>query len=444
MKKFISVLLLMTAILAIAGCLPDDSVSSSGSELQYPEYVLETTSRNGEYSPEIDGHEYLPIYSPDNGEYSISPSKIAIITLESSLTFNYHVADGWIAELARRHGEENLIIYSWPVRRHNFTPYETFDMINEIAANPEIGVLIINPAWSGTDHIVSILREQRDDIFVVYIDYTTHETGHPQLHDNTLSYATNVNLILEFDRNKQVRSFPAQARELGATTLVYFYDTMIWYFEEYVEWEESYWHGVIREKSAEAGLLFVEYDVYGAIQCGSSYSMFLGETIPLLIEAHGTDIVFFGVDNERLFWFWQNTGFIYLPMYPNWMGVTPEHIAWMLPVVDSDTREDADYLPCLIEMVRVTLEEKNMLGRIASFAIETSLLFPIAAAEYGVKWMNGEVPREGIDLCVLEQIMSEIIAEYTGTQLGVTLNAFAEDGLVYENYILVFPDYLVY
>ena len=372
-------------------------------------------------------------YSRDLDEHDRPPGKIAIITDEWS-TESY-----WVAELTNRHGEDNVLIYTWPIWRGDFPYDEMYAMFNEIAENAEIKVLIADFVWHrAADHIIGTLKEQRDDIFVAYLEYQP---------DNDEAYASpNANLVLEFDIEAIARIFPEKAKELGADTLVYFYDSYVWSEDEiYVESEQ---HGMMREISAKIGLTFVEIDIYGAIQCGSSYGMFMEETIPELLSEHGTDIVLFGLDNERVFWSWTGHGFIYLPMHHSaWFPPTPAEIAYELSKRDyiADSAKGIDNTAELIEEIRAALEKRGLSGRVASWPISTQLLFPLVAYEYGMKWMNNKVPKEGSDIYVLEQIISDIIAEYTGLyRHGATLTALEENGIIHENHMLVLMDYLIY
>jgi hypothetical protein len=42
--------------------------------------------------------------------------------------------------------------------------------------------------------------------------------------------------------------------------------------------------------------------------------------------------------------------------------------------------------------------------------------YTLSAAEYAIKWINGEVPKEGIDVGVLKQIMED----YAGVEVFLT------------------------
>jgi len=323
-----------------------------------------------------------------------------------------------VAALSEKHGNQSIVIYTWPT---HYNSAETIAIIDDIITAPEIKVLLINPAFYETDHLVSLLREQRDDIFII---------------SNT---DLNANLILEVDADKMLRTFPRKAYELGAKTLVYFYDSSVawvWGEEDIIkeEYVKSDQHIMTREKSEEIGLRFIDIDIAGAIQCGSSYAMFMAETLPLLIENYGNDIVFFNLDNERLFWSWRGLNMIYLPTHsPWWFEPTPADIAKELLITDISTG------PALIQEIRTTLEEQNRLGRIASFPVSSHLMLPITAVEYGMRWANGEVSTTGIDLEVLEQIMMDFIVTHSGETGAVILTEY-----LYPNHILVYIDFIIY
>jgi len=342
-------------------------------------------------------------------------SKVAIIADEF-----WQRGQGYslVTALSEKYGHQNIIIYTWPTR---YNSAETTAIIDDIATAHEISVLIINPAFYETDHLVNRLLEQRDDIFIIS--------------DTDL----NANLILEVDADKMIQTFPKRAYELGAKTLIYFYDSSvawIWGEEDIIkeEYVKSDQHLIMREKSEEIGLRFIDIDIAGAIQCGSSYGMFMAETLPPLIENYGNDIVFFNLDNERLFWSWRSLNMIYLPTHsPWWFEPTPMDIARELLIADTATG------PALIQEIRATLEEQNRLGRIASFPVSPHIMLPLAAAEYGIRWANNEVSQIRIDLDVLEQIMVDFIVTHSGETGIVTLTEYS-----YPNHILVYMGFITY
>ncbi|MCL1877973.1 MAG: hypothetical protein FWF80_03880, partial [Defluviitaleaceae bacterium] len=200
--------------------------------------------------------------------------------------------------------------------------------------------------------------------------------------------------------------------------------------------EEGYTRRLLREASDEAGLAFATVDVSGAIQCSITDDEFMRTVLPALVETHGNDIVFAGLSNWRAFTAWERNGIIFLPVYGWRADPTPVHMAsfFEIPLSSADRIIDADIL---IDEIRTILDRRDMRGRLASWPVSMHLLFPLAAAEYGVMWVNGRVPADELCLVTLEQIFARLILEFSGEELGVTLS---QDG----NRVLVLPDYLVY
>ena len=352
--------------------------------------------------------------------YTETLPKIAIITSESEQS------SAWVRALAARHSAENVLVYT-----HTWRNSEIAELVSEIAQVPAIRTLIIDLEFSETDDAVSLLRQQRDDIFIAYIN--SSRLNHFS-HSNISYNAYHANLALRVNTAELFRAFPANAWALGARTFVYIYgcqDTESICWEQGCQCRESYWHRTLREISEEISFIFIAVNG-NAMQCGSSTSMFMSETLPPLIAEHGTDIVFFGFDNERLFWSWRNDNMVYLPTWTPWFEPDPIAIAHELSI-DHD-----DYLPDLIDEIRASLD-----GRAAFWPMSKRVLFPLAAAEYAQLWLRGEVPIDGIDSQVLQQIMVDLIAEYTGLMAhGLTLTALTENNVTYDNFYLVLLDYL--
>jgi len=357
-----------------------------------------------------------PTPSPEPFTDPTPPSKIAILT-HSSFQPNT-----WVDELTGLHGITNIIIHTHP--RHDSPPAAAENIVNQIAANPDIRMLIVNPVTSDTDYKISMLCQQRDDIFIIYIGYNP-----------AWPTPTNAHLVLEMDILATADNFVRTAKYMGASTLAYFYDSASAWEQVgndfiQVEYVESDKHILMREVSQEVGLNFVEVDIDGAMQCGSSTAMFMHDTLPPLVENYGPGIVFHGLCNERLLWS-LNMGAIYIPMYPSWFATTPEHIAHELSITATCNVE-------LVGQVKTALAERVGPGRVASFPMPPGLLMPLAAAEYGAMWIHGDVAYEGVELDVLQRIMARIIAQHIGDEHDVRLEAS------HGNHVLVEIGYLVY
>jgi hypothetical protein len=86
------------------------------------------------------------------------------------------------------------------------------------------------------------------------------------------------------------------------------------------------------------------------------------------------------------------------------------------------------------------LEERGMLGRVSSWSIPPVFMFTHAATEYAIKWLNGEVTRDGIDIDVLRKIMED----FAGVTVYLTPYTDSETGKVHENILMMRMDYFIY
>jgi hypothetical protein len=125
-------------------------------------------------------------------------------------------------------------------------------------------------------------------------------------------------------------------------------------------------------------------------------------------------------------------------LYEKWFEPSPIDFAHELEIADRDTANVREISYYIAEIKRV-FEKTNQQGRLASMPISPQILFPLAAAEYGIKWMKGEASKDEIDLYILEQILINLISEYTGLQKRVTVTRCTESGV-----ILILPEYLIY
>jgi len=77
--------------------------------------------------------------------------------------------------------------------------------------------------------------------------------------------------------------------------------------------------------------------------------------------------------------------------------------------------------------------------------VPASMMGTATGAEYAIKWINGEVPKDSIDYDVLSRIMADYVNELTGESVDITLAPYEEDGVTYDNFLLNFIDsYLTY
>ncbi|MCL2356792.1 MAG: hypothetical protein FWC70_06510 [Defluviitaleaceae bacterium] len=391
----------------------------------------------GEHSERIEIVDWI---TPEETS-QITPVQIAIVTQEWQREQN----ENWIAELQARHGKENVTFHTWaPGTSFHAIPNE---LLNSIERNTDIDVLIINPAFETMRTMADLLGRQRPGMFIAlydpihtrihYVNRSWHNTPLWPFYRQNAKSSAGANLILDIDMRGIFQNLPQSAQSLGATTLIYFYDSISWdeRGNSTHNPEEGYTRRLLREASEAIGLEFVATDISGAIRCVLTEYEFMTTVLPSLVANHGNDIVFVGIDQWSALREWERNDTIFLPLYGRTVA-SPGMVASLYDIPREHEGGITDG-EMLIHEIRTILDQQNRLGRIATWPTSKELLFPLAAAEYGVMWANGSVPRYELDLAALEEIFARIIFEHTGEQLGVTLT---QEG----NRVLVLPDYLIY
>jgi len=435
-KKWFCGILAVILLISLAACGRNDTPEETVHEIEHHQMVASPMG--------------LELF--EQPESTTLPGRIAIITgIPQTWRSGASERNLLVSQLMDRYGSGNIrhfmhSQFAWLPEEQAYL----LSVMEEIAQDSETKVVIFSPAALGTDYAASWLREQRDDIFIIFLEHNTRTFGGIDAHiNNTVSRGAAIaDLVLNINMEALNQMIPVQAQRLGAETIV-FLDI---YPEELERYGIEDFHAVSRDlmraAAQEIGLNFVEvFRSEYVVQCGSSAHMYLYETLPGIIEEHGRDIVLIGLGDERMFWETMSYGTI----FPSHVTMTPspfDIVDWLfVPSVDTMHMDfHSKYnIRHIIEETRKTLEEIGMLGRVSTWPVSVSMMLTYAAVEYGIMWMNGEVPQEGIDTAVLGRIMVDFIAEYSGeVGLGVTFTPLWDDGTAHLHYIQVFMDYLTY
>jgi hypothetical protein len=361
------------------------------------------------------------------------PGKIAIITnADIQNPEEYYSA----AEVVKKYGADKIIHKTWPIK----FPEEGEQMIRlvqQIAADPEVKALIINQAVLNSMAAVDKLLETRGDIFTVAI-YPT---------ENPPDLARRYNLILSTDEVAMGFAMPAQAKKMGAKTFMHLS------FPRHMSYEMiAARYKILQEECAKLGLDFVTYTVPDPISDIGMYGaqQVMLEEVPKLVAHYGKDTAFFctncGLQAQLIKGVVDNGGIYVQPCcpspfhgFPAALGLTNEGQS----VFDKyGTKDTADIV---VANITEKLRAKNMLGRVSTWPVPVAMMGTAAATEYAIKWINGEVPKNGIDHAILKKCL----ADYAGVPVDTrTLGTYESDLDMSDeplpNWVLVREDYLTF
>ncbi|MEG1972023.1 MAG: DUF3798 domain-containing protein, partial [Oscillospiraceae bacterium] len=288
--------------------------------------------------------------------------------------------------------------------------------------------LVINQAVPGTNAAVDKLKETRNDLFIVYCT--------PQ--ENPPDASSRANLIVQTDDYGMGYAMPTQAKKMGAKVFVHYS------FPRHMSQVMlSGRREIMKSECAKLGIEFVDatapdptsdVGVSGAQQ-------FILEDVPKMIAKYGKDTAFFSTNCSMqipLIKSVADCGGI----YPQPCCPSPFHgYPAALGIEQGDLSTDS--IKYVIDATTKVLEEKGVLGRFSTWPVPFAMMCSDAGVKYAIKWATGEVPKEGIDFAVLEQLMTD----YAGRT--VKTSAYSEktaDGkeVTYDNYRLGIMDYLTY
>ncbi len=370
----------------------------------------------------------------DNSETSKTTfeGKIAIITNPISQNFEWYTA----IPIMDKYGEDKVIHAEWSYQY--FNDQAQLDVITELAADPDIKAFIINTSnLLPNSPALEKLVDTRKDVFVVYIN--------PWY--DIANMSKQADILLGIDELGMGPAIVRQAQKLGAKTFVH-YSSVRYISQELLL---STRLELMRLECEKLGMEFVDATELDIREVGFAVSeQFILEDVAKMVSLYGKDTAFFNTGYSNRFGLIKaviENGGIYpqSPYYPS-----PRQ-SGLTSAIDLDynwnnwDEAHPDYKG-LTEKITEALAEKDMQGRMSSWPVDIEFLFTISSAEYAVKWINGEVPKEGIDVNILKQLMKD----YAGVDVYLTPYRdeapYTKDGTgeLFNNYFLTRMDYITF
>ena len=440
MKKLIAIILAMALVFAlVAACAVDVPAAPDADEpVATPEPAPEP-----EPEPDVDVEEPADVDEPEEVEEPAVafPGRIAIITNDVSQNEEeFRSAEA----LVERYGEDKVVHRVWPAMFAQ-EPEMMVSIMQEIAADPEIGAVIINQAVIGTNAAIDAFIAVRgnDDAFIVAASPAEDPAD------------TSLRADLLLDQNNPLRgeTIVAQAVEMGAETIAHIS------FPRHM--------GVallalrrdnMRDAAEAAGLNFVELVAPDPMGDGgvSATQLHITQDIPRQVEELGENTVFFATNCGMMVPLIQQvvaTGAMFVePCCPSPYHGYPTALGLEAALPTGEYDEDGEPimamvdLPTLIDLTVAAVADADMTGRIAGWALPNSMAMTMMGFYYAVEWLNGNVPQEHgvIEMSVLARIVEEYGASLGMPGIGVDLQPLVLDGREFGHFVLGIVDSFVY
>ena len=342
--------------------------------------------------------------------------KIAIITN----AIDQNEEEFYSAQMAvAKYGADKVIHRTWQ-EGSMFADGGMNAILASIAADPEIKAVIINQAIPGTNAAIDALRETRDDVFIV--NCTPHE--------NPIDASERSDLMLIRDELGMGYAMPTQAARMGAKVFVHYS-----FPRHMAHVLLSGCRDILKSECARLGLEFIDATAPDPTSDAGviGAQRFILEDVPKKIAEYGKDTAFFATNCSMqipLIKAVVDGGAIYpQPCCPSPLHGFPAALGIEGGVLDMEW--------VIAETSRI-IKDKGVSGRISTWPVPASIAETYTGVEYAIKWINGEVPKEGLDLNVLKECM----IEYTG--VDVVFTAYQENGVTYDNFQMFLLGYLTY
>jgi len=450
MKKIFNVILVLCMVFMLTSCtqieqahdnLPVDEEQAQDNSQAVPENQVEDMSQY-----EQGGHS-----REDEGECEASElpfeGKIAIVTRPVGSGFrdyNFAVA------IQRELGEDKIIHRVWPISDQEIEVMKA--TLQDIAAESDVRVLIISGASRGMIDAVDMFINDRDDVFIVYVT--------PFVSEEEVSAIANLAIRTNYPMFGYY--YIKQAKRMGAETIINYKSETLF---ETRRPENIIIRDMMEETAALKGINFVEIDVplledrrgvesaQRQAELENARRYVFGD-VPRQISIFGANTAFFSPNNMFQFPIFfpivnGSEGLFPASNRPSPFGEVGQVFGRVEPLATFPIRNRHNVygvrwdIRTYQELIRVIREEAVRLGvtgRVSSWPMDPADFYNALAFEYAVRWINGEVDGEVVDLDLLAEIGREIIMEETGEPVGVSLERHPD----FSNFILAMMDFIVF
>ncbi|MCL1941013.1 MAG: DUF3798 domain-containing protein [Synergistaceae bacterium] len=354
---------------------------------------------------------------------TFAAGKVAIVT-----NLDYDIKETYFSalEMVRKYGSDKIIHATWPLNYMD-RQEQMVSIIAKLAADQNVKAIVINRAVPGTNAAIDKLLETRKDIFIAYCTPSYHQGENPS------DAAARAAVTLEINELEMGGTIPAQAKKMGAKTLIHYSYPRHMGQPMLLTRKE-----LMRAKCASLGIEFVDTTALDPMSDGlRDAEQFILEDVPKMVKKYGADTAFFSTNNRMqapLISAVINTKAIY-PQPP----LPSPYEGFPLAFGIKSDFEKPNNLQGVISETRRIIKGKGAEGRLSTWPVPVDMMFTAGCVEYAFKVISGEASPDKLDKALLEKCFSN----YAGVGV-ITTHYVDEFGKEYPNYLLTLMDYLNY
>ncbi|MCL2386474.1 MAG: DUF3798 domain-containing protein [Defluviitaleaceae bacterium] len=425
MKKLLGIVIVLCMMFVIAACAdtpatppPVDTPPADNNVVQQPP----ATGNGDEAQPPA------PVITDDDAPF---PGIIALITN----TIDQNEEEFRSAEaLVERFGADRVIHRTWPVYFAT-EPEMMITIMTEIAADLDVGAIIINQAVVNTNAAIDAVREIRgDDIFIVVASAA----------EDPRDIYARVDLSLDVNNPEVGALLVEQAIAMGAEAIAHYS------FPRHmaIPMLAARRDGMAAAAEA-AGIPFHDLPSPDPMEEGgmAASQLFISQDVGRQVEAIGVNTVFFSTNCGQQIPLLQQVlehGAMYVqPCCPSPFHAFPQALG--LAAVGEEAA-GLFTISEIVDLTRVAINEAEMAGRLSNWALPGSMAYTTVGFMYAVEWLNGNVSQEvgAVDSDVLLRLFGDYAEDVLGERLYPQLSQLRIGDDVFSTMYVILMPYLVY
>lgn len=342
------------------------------------------------------------------------PGKIGIM----SSTVTQNEEEFRAAQLMQeKFGADKILHNTYPDRFMDEQETTITNML-ELAADPEVKVIIMNQAVPGAVAATERVLEERPDMFFILCS--------PQEDPDVI--AQKGDIVLNTDDIGRGYQIMEQAQSMGAEVFIHYSFPRHMSIEMLAQRRD-----LMKERADQLGIEFIEVDAPDPTgDAGlAGTQMFIMEDVPRQIDANGPQTALFGTNCGMMEPLIRQTvdygGIFVVQCCPSPFHAMPAALGIEVP---DDKKND---VPWIIQEIDKKVVEAGAAGRVATWPVPVNMMYIEAGVEYAIEWLNGEFTER-----VNKQRMIEIMEGIA--EQSVSLSEYGDT----DNYFLYLSDHLVF
>ena len=319
--------------------------------------------------------------------------------------------------MQEKFGADKILHNTYPDRFMDEQETTITNML-ELAADPEVKVIIMNQAVPGAVAATERVLEERPDMFFILCS--------PQEDPDVI--AQKGDIVLNTDDIGRGYQIMEQAQSMGAEVFIHYSFPRHMSIEMLAQRRD-----LMKERADQLGIEFIEVDAPDPTgDAGlAGTQMFIMEDVPRQIDAHGPQTALFGTNCGMMEPLIRQTvdhgGIFVVQCCPSPFHAMPAALGIEVP---DDKKND---VPWIIQEIDKKVVEAGAAGRVATWPVPVNMMYIEAGVEYAIEWLNGEFTER-----VNKQRMIEIMEGIA--EQSVSLSEYGDT----DNYFLYLSDHLVF